>query len=768
MKRGEWVTAVAGGASLCVAVFAVGGAPRWAQAAVGLLMAIAVLAQLGSRRVPARVSPLLLVLGLPILLTCVQLFPVGPEAVATLNATGAALRERGALVAGVCPAQTLTFDVPGSLSALAFFVTLLGVATVALRIASTERGRFGLLVAVAGTCAVAALITGIHTLAGATELYGVYAPIHAHPRLLGPMLNGNQLGCLMAVGSVVAGGLVTYPRQPPWIRAMWLVAALGCALVALATLSRGAAIALAAGVGVLGATLIGQRLSKDTSHASPSRLANGPLQIGIVAVCAVVIVVYAGSGGVTRQLEGTSVSEVENPHSKFAAWRASVELIEESPWSGWGRGAFESAFTRVHPTSGLAAFSYLENEYLQTVVDWGIPGALLIGAAGLWLAIRAVSRWRGGPLAASGLGGLTVVALQSNVDFGVEFLGLAIPVTIIAATLTHVPFRPPGVRTLRIARGIRIVHALALLAAVALLSSTATISVEEDHDHDGADEAASATTQSLNDSIERHPLDYRGYLLDAVVLMHDHRMEQAIHVLNHALALHPTHSGLHLFLGELLRQSGYPEQAAIEYATAIRSSADPWRLIAQVAARMPTPQLVARSIPTDYSRFHEIANILEREHQYGVELDWLKRVLASGTDSLRTCSVLYNLALHARQLDVISVATEKCPGYSPSIQVKHLLARNALQKEQPRTALRLLSDVETWGGIVTDKFDAWLTRCDAYVALQQLDDAERCLHRLDATGYAPKHEIIDKRLAAVAAARRAGQPTPPVAPMSPR
>jgi hypothetical protein len=391
---------------------------------------------------------------------------------------------------------------------------------------------------------------------------------------------------------------------------------------------------------------------------------------------------------------------------------------------------------------------------------------LLVAAAGLWLGIRAASRWRGGPLAAGGLAGLTVVALQSNVDFGMEFLGLAIPVTIVAATLTHVPFQPAGHRTLLFARGVRFVHGLAILAGAGILCTKATTSVEEDHD--GVNESTAITADSLHDSIERHPLDYRGYLLDAVALTRNHHGEEAIHVLNHALALHPTHSGLHLFLGELLRQAGYFDQAAIEYATAIRSSSDPSRLIAQVAARMPTPQLVARSIPTDYSRFHDIASILDHEQQYGVELDWLQRVLAIDTDKVRVCSVLYGLATRSNQTDAIAIATAQCPGYSPSVQVKHVLARHALERRDPLATLQLLSDVETWGGTVADKFDAWLMRCDAYVALRRLDDAELCLHRLDATGYAST-QVIDRRLAAVAAVRRVGEAAPvvPTAPTSP-
>src|SRR5271155_2185497 len=139
MRLREWVAAVAGVASVGVAIFALGSTPRWAQASVAGLVAIAVLAQVGSRKVPARIPPLLVILGIATGLTVLQLLPVGEAIVGALNPTGAALRADGAAVVGVASQHTLSFDVPGGLSSLAFFLTLLGVATVALRISASER-----------------------------------------------------------------------------------------------------------------------------------------------------------------------------------------------------------------------------------------------------------------------------------------------------------------------------------------------------------------------------------------------------------------------------------------------------------------------------------------------------------------------------------------------------------------------------------------------------------------------------------------------------
>jgi O-antigen ligase len=763
MRLREWVSAGAGVSAVGVAILAVGAAPRPVQAVVAALVAIAVMANTASRRVPGRVPPLVVMLGIAAGLTMLQLLPLGDSVVAWFNPTGAQLRAGGAAIAGVSPGDTLTFDVPGTLSALAFFLTLLGVATVALRIAVSERGRFALLAVVAGFCGITALVVGLHVVFGAHSLFGVYEPQHVQPRLMAPLLNMNQLGCLMSLGAVVAGSLVMYTRQSAKARAAWLAVALACAIVSMATLSRGATIALACGATVLIASLVGQRLSRDATKERRS-FATSSLPIGIVAVCAVVMVVYATSGGVQRQIESTSLSEVSNPHSKFAAWRSAEELIAESPWTGWGRGAFEAAFTRVHSTSGQATFSHLENEYLQAVVDFGIPGAVLLFLVGGWFVWVALRRWRAGPLAAGGLAGLSVIALQSNVDFGVELLGLAVPATIVAATLTYVPLREARTRTVSFARGLRVAHALAILVGAVVLLTPATTSISEDHDD--TPDAAKLSLADLRDSVERHPLDYRGYLLEAVVRVRD-RDPQAIEVLNHALVLHPTHSGLHLLAGELLRKSGNARQAAIEYASALRSTTNLPRLLGQIVDRMPNAQLVAQSIPADDPRFNQILHTLEELHRPDIALEWLQRMLVVGPDKLQTCAALYSMASRTHQTNVIMLATKSCPQYRPSAQVRRSLARTALQNHDDDAVIHMLGDVESWTGSVEDKLDAWLTLCDAHAHLGHFDDAERCLHRLDATGYATR-AVIQKRLDNLHSARLlrdTGTPSPhPAAP----
>ena len=85
---------------------------------------------------------------------------------------------------------------------------------------------------VAVTAGLAAALTGIHSLLNADSLFGIYGPRHATPTILGPLLNPNHLGGLMAIGAVVALGLVFYQRQAAQLRVLWIVITVGCSATA--------------------------------------------------------------------------------------------------------------------------------------------------------------------------------------------------------------------------------------------------------------------------------------------------------------------------------------------------------------------------------------------------------------------------------------------------------------------------------------------------------------------------------------------------------
>jgi len=725
MRPRDWIIALSGLAAIAASVLLIGGVLRWTQAIVALLVAVAISATALSRRAFARKPPLVAFLIAAAALTALQLVPLPAGLASALVPTTEALRSDGAELAGVSPWRGASADASASLGQLIYFLTLLGVAVLALRMATSERGRYRIIAAVTTLCGLVALIAGVHRLFGLTALYGIYEPTYAQPQLVAPLLNGNSLACLMGVGAMLGIGLAAHRKQPSWLRAVWLVHVIGCSLVVVVTVSRGGTLALAGGALVTIAVLIVQRISgSDRTRKRRARYLGNALPIGVIAGCLTILVIYSSAGKVEAQLSQLSFDELHYSRSKFAAWRSAMTLIEEQPWLGVGRGSFEAAFTHVHEASGLATYSHLENEYLQAVVDWGIPGAVLLAAIALWLAVIAVRRWRDGALAAGALGALAVVAAQSNVDFGLEFLGLSAPVVAIAATLTFVPLRESE-RT-GLLRAVRGVHALALVAGAILLFSSLTTTLDEDR----RELSSRPTIAHARAVIQRHPLDYYSYAV-AAELAAKAGDPRAIRLLNHAMALHPTHPQLHRMAARMLLAEGRQSQAAIEYAATLRTTPDPRPVLDEIATKFPV-DLAASALPIDYPEPQVLVTELLAKQRGHIARLWLTRVLDLNPRKGRACDLMVKLA-ESGDLTAAEIVARRCADRLADYQARIGLARQLASKLAYPEVIKLLQDVDTWQARRDEKIDAWLLLCDSHQALGFKDEAKRCLRRLDAS-----------------------------------
>jgi O-antigen ligase len=718
-----------GGAALLASVLVIGGALRWTQAVVAALLAIALAAQLGSRRRLDPVSPLVVLFGIAIALTVVQLIPLPDAWLDALNAEGSQLRRDGAELAGFAPWHAISLDPAGTLRALAYLIILLGVALLGLRVSCSERGRYLVLAGVAVTCGLAAAVTGLHTLFQASTLYGFYAPQHAAPPILGPLLNANHLGGLMAIGAVVAVGLAFYERQASQLRVLWVVIAVGCSATALASLSRGATLGLGLGIVTMLALSIAGRLSSGSNDPlrPPHALIN-EVPITIVIAFGLAVAVYTSAGKVVDQLDNTSMVELNQPLSKYAAWKSSLELVEEAPWLGIGRGALEPAFTRVYEPSAYFTFSHLENEYIQAVVEWGVPGAIVLGLALAWCIVSACKRWRDGPLAAAAIGACAAIMFQSSVDFGVELLGVAVPALLVATTLFGGRLRESRSLALT-ARRVALVAALAGAATVLILP--ATRAVQEDHDWLTDDDAARLV--DVREVLGRHPLDYLSYG-EAATLMLRAGDAQAAKLLNHALRLHPSHPGLHRLAARMLIQSGRRSQAAVEYALALHGSRAPKKLIVEIVALLPEVELAAAALPTAAINQSLILRSLNELGRDDIAQRWLQHVVLDPQHDLAAIDELYKLALKRRDLAVAEQAARLRLAESHTNASRILLARVMFRREEFDQVLKDLADVPTWKGRTDEQADAWLLVCDAQIEKRAWDPALQCLHRLDGSG----------------------------------
>lgn len=728
MRQRDRISLGFGVAALLVAVLFVGGALRPSQAVVAFLVAIALGTQLFARRRLANWSPLVVFFSIAIGLTAIQLVPLPEGLRSALNPVGETLRQDGAALANTDPWPSLSLDPAGTTRALSMLVILLGVGVVALRFAASDRGKYWLLATTAGTCGLAALVTGAHTIANTDSLYGIYTPAHASPHVLGPLLNGNHLGCLMSLGAVLSIGLAFHVRQRSSVRVFWIFNTIACLLVDFATLSRGAALGFVVGAVIAIGTLIAQRLDAAQRRKRSSGFGS-QLPVAITIAFGLGLAIYGSAGRVASQLDNTSMVEFDHPSSKYAAWKSSVRLVTETPWTGIGRGAFEPVFARVHEPAAYVTFSHLENEYLQAVVDWGIPGAIALAIAFCWCALRAFRRWKDGPLAAAALGAISAVLLQSTVDFGLEILGVAVPATMVAATLLAVPLREPTHP--KRPRAIRAGLVLALLIAGVVVLLPSARSVQEDHDDLIAN--PQATLDDVRTVIERHPLDYFGYgQAGSIMLRTD--AASTVRYLNHAMTLHPTHPGLHRLVARMLVATNRPSQAAVQYALALDGTTAPGKLLAEVLRALPNVDHAAAALPIDGNSFEPIYRALKDMKRDDVILRWLVRAITVPRHDTSVIDRLYDLAVQRREYETAELAARTRLQNTRTNASRLMLAKVFSLQQEDGLVLSELSDVASWKGVLVEKMQAWLLVCDVHSRRKDWDKALRCLDQLDGSG----------------------------------
>ncbi len=146
-----------------------------------------------------------------------------------------------------------------------------------------------------------------------------------------------------------------------------------------------------------------------------------------------------------------------NDDLRFALWRPAVQMWEDHPWWGVGPAHFDSRFRQYRPEGIQLSPERVHNDYLNTLVDWGVVGTVLVAAAwGLlgWGVVRTGSSVR---LSSGDLGsrsgsnkfafvagaslGLLAILIHSAVDFNMQIPANAILVVALMAMLSgHLRF----------------------------------------------------------------------------------------------------------------------------------------------------------------------------------------------------------------------------------------------------------------------------------------------------------------------------------------
>ena len=260
---------------------------------------------------------------------------------------------------------------------------------------------------------------------------------------------------------------------------------------------------------------------------------------------------------------------LDNDHSvqKTALWRDVPTLLRQFPLLGISRGAFFAVYTRYRQSDlPQVTFSHLENEWLQTFVDFGpwVGGALIgLTVFAAYQLVRAGLReaqWLG--LAAA----LLFLGVHNLTDFNLELTAVALPALLILALFAAQA--APRQETLW-PRRLGLVAAVAFVATApgALMhrikSDTALLQRELELSQSDFPVRAQAL-------MAWHPGDYLMPLLVSQHYMLRKRFDVALQWINRAMFLAPSDATAHHHAARALLSLGATEQSAGEYRTACR------------------------------------------------------------------------------------------------------------------------------------------------------------------------------------------------------
>jgi len=136
---------------------------------------------------------------------------------------------------------------------------------------------------------------------------------------------------------------------------------------------------------------------------------------------------------------------------RFAVWKAAVKMWRDNPWWGVGPAHFDYRFPKYRPMEVQLRPMRAHNDYLNTLVDWGVAGAFLVASAWVLLYWGIFKIWRtvrGGrddfsrkkstkfALLVGGAIGLFGILLHSFLDFNMHLPANAILAVTLMALLS--------------------------------------------------------------------------------------------------------------------------------------------------------------------------------------------------------------------------------------------------------------------------------------------------------------------------------------------
>jgi O-antigen ligase len=202
----------------------------------------------------------------------------------------------------------------------------------------------------------------------------------------GPFINRHHFAGYMELALALPLGLVLTGAIEKEKRFIYLFAAGLMAVALIMTNSRGGIISLFAEVLFLVATM-GLRRRRRRKHRNteseevqgPTRIKSAAMKAGLALALIVAlfggVVLLGGEDALTRVVGSVNTDDPTTGRAHF--WSVTVDIIKTHPWIGTGLGAFGVVYTGYDSRNGMYRLEQAHNDYLQTLSDGGIIGALL-------------------------------------------------------------------------------------------------------------------------------------------------------------------------------------------------------------------------------------------------------------------------------------------------------------------------------------------------------------------------------------------------------
>ena len=306
---------------------------------------------------------------------------------------------------------------------------------------------------------------------------------------------------------------------------------------------------------------------------------------------------------------------------KMEMAQSAIKTIKMFPLTGIGRGTFGEFYPGVTEEPLHHTYHFVENEYLQLVVDFGIPIAvlllLLISLSGINLLFVGDTRYKEKALNISLLISIVFAALHANVDFNLQTMGVALPFwTLFSIAITRnrrISSKKsiPNKELKRSEQGTyKIRFVLAVVLVLIILNVLFGVQSYEGREKKKLNALTDAVRQGessvqvvkqAHDLIIEHPCD--GFLQLLVGIAHLKEQDPSLVIgalpwFKRAMFFHPTDSRPHLYTAKLLVRLGHPKLAISEFFFAFQYAS-----YAQVT-------LITREILRTYSSADELVRIL--------------------------------------------------------------------------------------------------------------------------------------------------------------